>query len=56
MSTCRDIGEQACGTSACRCNTGRMHYERRRAQAAAAQKAQRKDKHDFDWKKEERNQ
>jgi hypothetical protein len=33
-------------------SAGREHYERRRAQAAAAQKARLKSKHDYDWKKE----
>ena len=32
---------------------GRAHYERRRAQAAAAQKPRLKSKHDYDWKKEQ---
>lgn len=51
--TCLDIGEQACGTSVCRCNTGRMHYERRIAQQRAADKRRVKRKEDIDWKKEE---
>lgn len=50
---CRELGEQACGTAACVCNTGRMHYERRRAQAAAAQKPRLKNKHEYDWRKEQ---
>lgn len=33
---------------------GQEHYERRRAQAAAAQKAKRKSKHDIDWKSEDK--
>jgi hypothetical protein len=33
-------------------SAGREHYERRRAQAAAAQKPRLKSKHDYDWKKE----
>lgn len=53
MKTCREIGEQACGSAWCVCFAGREHYERRRAQAAAAQKPKRKRKEDIDWKKEE---
>jgi len=34
-------------------SAGREHYERRRAQAAAAQKARLKSKHDYDWKKDQ---
>lgn len=53
MSTCREVGEIACGTAACVCNTGRMHYERRIAQQRAADKRRVKRKSDIDWKKEQ---
>lgn len=33
-------------------DAGREHYERRKAQAAAAQKPRLKSKHDYDWKKD----
>lgn len=53
MSTCKEAGEIACGTTACVCNAGRMHYERRIAQQRAADKRRLKDKHDYDWKREQ---
>jgi hypothetical protein len=50
--TCKEVGEQACGTKWCVCNTGRMHNERRVAQQRAADKRRVRRKQDIDWKKE----
>lgn len=52
VSTCREVGEIACGTAACVCNAGRMHYERRIAQQRAADKRRVKRKEDIDWKRD----
>lgn len=59
--SCRELGEQACGTAWCVCtfdkeeevSKGREHAERRAAQAAAARKRPVKRRQDIDWKKEE---
>ena len=59
--TCRELGEQACGTAWCVCtfdeeeemSAGREHAERRAAQAAAARKRPVKRREDINWKKDQ---